>query len=486
VIERLRCYVDGQWRDAESGGEFPIRDPSSGSEIARASRADASLIEHAASAARSAFDEYRWVPAYDRAALCSRVAELLDKRRDRLAHQLCEEHGKPFAEARAEVGFAVSGMQLFAEEARRLEGRAPAVADPTKRALVVRQARGTWAFLTPWNFPLNIPVEYIGPALATGCTFVWKPAPTTARIAVRLMELLVEAGVPDGVANLVLIDDTAAAERLVTDPRITAVGLTGGSGTGARVAQLAWDKHLLLELGGNTPVLVLSDADAVAAARAIVDASFFNAGQVCTATGRVIVADAIADDLVSEVAREAGRVVVGAPLEPDTTMGPVHTESIAAGLERDVDDATALGASVITGGARAPELGSPLFFRPTVLDHVPVEARAFQEETFGPVAPIVRAGADADVLALANRARHGLAAAVFTRSLGSAFRLAERVDAGMVSVNGSSNYWEHQLPFGGWAGTLSGRGRLGGTGALDEFTQSKLITFDIGTDHAHS
>jgi acyl-CoA reductase-like NAD-dependent aldehyde dehydrogenase len=485
-MERLRSHVDGRWRYEQPGGEFDVLDPSTGSRIATASRAGEALVGEAASVARAAFDEYRWMPAFERAALCSRVAELLDDRRDRLARELSEEHGKPIAEADAEVGFAVAGMQLFAEEARRLEGHAPVVADPTKRALVVRQARGTWAFLTPWNFPLNIPVEYIGPALAAGCTFVWKPAPTTARIAVRLMEILVDAAIPDGVANLVLTDEVAAAERLVTDPRITAVGLTGGSATGARVAQLAWDKHLLLELGGNTPILVLSDAEPGAAARAIAEASFFNAGQVCTATGRVIVADPIADVLVSELAREASRIVLGAPLEPGTMMGPVHTDPVVAGVERDVADAIDRGASVVAGGGRAAGLGSPLFFRPTVLDHVPIEARVFQEETFGPVAPIVRAGADEDVLSLANRTRHGLAAAVFTRSLGAAFRLAERVDAGMVSVNGSSNYWEHQLPFGGWAGTLSGRGRLGGRGALDEFTQSKLITFDLGVEHARN
>ncbi|MGX6450159.1 aldehyde dehydrogenase family protein, partial [Patulibacter sp. S7RM1-6] len=209
---------------------------------------------------------------------------------DAFARELAEEHGKPLAEAAGEVAAAVRGLRLAAEEAERLGGEVVPVAHPHKHVQTIRQPLGPWALLTPWNFPLNIPIEYLGPALATASPVVWKPAPSTSRIAVRLHALLLDVGVPAELVQLVLSDDVAVAQRLVTRPEVVAVGLTGSSATGAAVARAAWDKHLLLELGGNGPVVVLDDADLDRAVPAIAASAFTNAGQVCSAAGRVLAA----------------------------------------------------------------------------------------------------------------------------------------------------------------------------------------------------
>jgi acyl-CoA reductase-like NAD-dependent aldehyde dehydrogenase len=372
------------------------------------------------------------------------------------------------------------GFRLAGEAARGLEGSFPPVEDPAKRVVVFRQPRGVWAVLTPWNFPFNIPIEYLGPAVATGSPVVWKPAPTCARIASRLVDLMLRAGLPPGLVNLVHAPDVAVAQHLVTHPGIDAVALTGGSATGDAVARVAWNKHLLLELGGNGPIVVLDDADLEQAAAAVHASAFTNAGQVCSAAGRVLVAEAVADELSESLAGTASGIVLGPPQGPNVTMGPVHTEAVAATMDRHVADAVAAGAVVRSGGSRAPGQATSLFYLPTVLDHVPASAAVAREETFGPIAPLVRADDDL-LLELANRSDHGLVSAVFTTSLDRAWRFAERLESGTVVVNDTSNYWELHLPFGGRAGKASGRGRLGGRQTVEEFTQLKTVAFHLRT-----
>jgi acyl-CoA reductase-like NAD-dependent aldehyde dehydrogenase len=473
----LGSYVGREWRVGED--TFSLRSPSTGEELARASRATRREVDTAVNAARSAYEVTRWLPTVERAALCHRCADLIEERAVDLAVELSEEHGKPLAEAADEVAAGAKGFRLAAEEAKRLNGYSPQTEDPNKRVLVIRQTRGVWALLTPWNYPFNIPIEYLGPALATGSPFVWKPAPTTSRIAVRLTEIMIEAGAPEGLVNLVLTDAIDTASYLVTHPGIDAVGLTGGSATGAAVAKAAWDKHLLLELGGNGPVIVLDDAEVEAALPAIAHSAFTNAGQVCSAAGRLLVDERVADDVASHVTKWAGSLVVGPSLKDGIGMGPVHVESVARTMDRHVSDALERGAQVIAGGARSPGHATDLFYEPTVLDEVPVDAAVNREETFGPIAPIVRLKDDEAVLDAANRSRHGLVAAVFTSSLTRAFRFAERLETGTVVVNDTSNYWELHLPFGGRAGRESGRGRLGGRHTLEEFTQLKTISIDV-------
>jgi acyl-CoA reductase-like NAD-dependent aldehyde dehydrogenase len=473
----LGSYVADGWRETED--TYPLTSPSSGRELAIVARATEADVDAAVQAARSAYEVTRWSPMVERAALCHRCADGIERRAEEMALELSEEHGKPVPEARAEIATGAKGFRLAAEEVKRLDGYIPPTEDPNKRVLVIRQTRGVWALLTPWNFPFNIPIEYLGPAVATGSPFVWKPAPTTARIAVRLTEIMIEAGAPNGLVNLVLTDSIDTSRYLVTHPGIDAVGLTGGSATGADVAMVAWDKHLLLELGGNGPLIVLDDADVDVALPAIAYSAFANAGQVCSAAGRLLVEQPVADEVASQVTKWAGGVVLGPSLQDGTNMGPVHVESVAERMDRHVFDAVERGASLLAGGARATGQATHLFYQPTVLDDVPIDAAVTVEETFGPIAPIVRLKDDDAVLEAANGGRHGLVGAIFTGSLKRAFRLAERLESGTVVVNDTSNYWELHLPFGGRAGRESGRGRLGGRHTLEEFTQLKTISIDV-------
>jgi acyl-CoA reductase-like NAD-dependent aldehyde dehydrogenase len=473
----LGSYVANEWRIG--GDTYQLRSPSTGDELASVGRARKEDIDSAVRAARSAFDVTRWSPMAERAALCHRCADLIEERARSLTVELSEEHGKPLAEAQSEVAAGAKGFRLAAEEIKRLEGFSPQAEDPNKRLLVIRQTLGVWALLTPWNFPFNIPIEYLGPALATGSPFLWKPAPTTSRIAVRLTEIMIEAGAPRGMVNLILTDSIDTASYLVTHPGVDAVGLTGGSSTGASVAKAAWDKHLLLELGGNGPLIILDDAPVELALPAITHSAFTNAGQVCSAAGRLLVDARLADEVASRVTKWAGGLVLGPSLQEETSLGPVHVQSVAQTMDRHVLDAVERGAQVLFGGARAPGHGTDLFYQPTVLDDVSPDAAVNREETFGPIAPIVRLEDDDALLEVANGGRHGLVAAVFTGSLKRAFRFAERLESGTVVVNDTSNYWELHLPFGGRGGRDSGRGRLGGRHTLEEFTQLKTISIDV-------
>jgi succinate-semialdehyde dehydrogenase/glutarate-semialdehyde dehydrogenase len=289
MTETLTSVIAG--RPRPGGDPYLVRSPASGRELAAVAPASVDALDDAVRAARETFMTTRWAGLAERVGWCERVAALIDAQAETLAAELAEEHGKPLHEAAGEVAAGARGFRLAAEAARNLDGYSPPVEDPHKRVVVIRQTRGVWAVLTPWNFPFNIPIEYLGPALATGSPVVWKPAPTCARIAARLTALIHEAGVPPG---------------LVRHEGIDAVGLTGGTRTGDAVARAAWNKHLLLELGGNGPVIVLDDADLELAGRAVASAAFTNAGQVCSAAGRVLVDRTVADALADALAHTAG------------------------------------------------------------------------------------------------------------------------------------------------------------------------------------
>lgn len=477
MTEQISSFVGGSWRPAGEG--WRVTDPATGEPVADVARATAEDLDVAVTTARDTWAWSRFASVAERIGWCERLAGVLEDRADALARDLSQEHGKPLVEAAGEVSAGIRGFRLAAEEALRLEGRVIPVMDPHKRVLAVRQPRGVWGVLTPWNFPFNIPIEYIGPALATGSPVIWKPAPSTPRIAVRLLTAMRDAGVPEGMVQLLLADGVEIASRLTTHPGVDAIALTGGSATGRAVAKAAWDKHLLLELGGNGPVIVLDDADVEAAAAAVASSAFTNAGQVCSAAGRVLVSERTADELVASVSELAGKIVVGDPFDSSTTMGPVHQQAVADRTLRHAQDAVDQGARLMTGGGLVEGAPTPLFVRPTVLDGVPLEADAATQETFGPLAPIIRLPDDEAVLAAANASGLGLMSAVFTRSISRAWWFAERLETGGVVINDESNYWELHLPFGGWAGKRSGRGRLGGAGTLEEFTQVKVISMDV-------
>jgi acyl-CoA reductase-like NAD-dependent aldehyde dehydrogenase len=474
---RLTSFIAGEW--APVGAGYVVTSPGSGAVVSQVTNGSEEDVDRAVASAREAFETTRWIPMRDRAAMCERIARLIEDDADRLAADLSEEHGKPLAEAQGEVEAGARGFGLAAQELRRLDGYLPPTQDPDKRVLVIRQPRGVWALITPWNFPFNIPIEYLATAVATGSPFVWKPAPSTPLIAARLFELILEGGVPERAVNLLLTDSIDVSQHLVTHPGIDAVGLTGGAQTGRKIAQLSWDKHLLLELGGNGPVIILDDADLETALPAVGVSAFRNAGQVCSAAGRLFVADSTADDVVGSLERLAREIVLGPPADQGTVMGPLHTEAVARMMDRHVSDALERGAKLIHGGERASGFPTKLYYQPTVLDEVPFDALLNSEETFGPIAPVVRMKDDDEILAAANAGPYGLTCAVFTTSLRRAFKFAERLETGTVIINDRSTYWELHLPFGGRQGSHSGRGRLGGRHTMEEFTQLKTISIDV-------
>jgi succinate-semialdehyde dehydrogenase/glutarate-semialdehyde dehydrogenase len=392
---------------------------------------------------------------------------------------LTMEHGKPLAEAEGEVASASLGFSLAAQEARRLKGETIPVDDPNKRHMTIRRPIGVWAIQTTWNFPINIPVEYLGPAIATGNAVVWKPAPTTSRIGVLLAECILEAGVPPGLVNVLTGPSVEMAEALVTHPQAIGVGFTGSSVVGNLIAKSAVGKHLILELGGNGPVIVLNDADMERTAEAVSSAAFWNAGQSCAAAERILCEPGAYDGLVEGLTAQARKVSVGKPWEESTTMGPVHNEATAQKMDQHVADAASNGARIAFGGERVPGMPTDLYYQPTVLEGVSADALLQEEETFGPIAPVTRVEGDEQILEVAERSRLGLSSAIFTTDIARALRLAERIETGQVAINDTSNYWELHLPFGGWPGRNSGMGRVGGRYALEAMTSIRSISIDI-------
>lgn len=417
---------------------------------------------------------------WDRSRLCLRIADAIDGRADELALALAKDQGKPFhSEAKVEVGAAVAGFREAAELVKYLEGSTLPCEAPTKRVLTFRRPRGVYGVVTPWNFPVNIPVEYLAPGLAAGNAVVWVPAPSTSYVATHLMRVIAEADLPQGAVNMVLGDGPVVGDEVVSNAGTDAIGFTGSTATGHRIAARAAGKPLLLELGGNGPTVVFADADLERAANRIAEGSFFNAGQCCAATEQVLVQDEVAEELARLLAEESTRWPVGDPLGSETVMGPLNNEATAAKVDRHLEDAVNAGAHVVTGGARRPQLPTPLYYEPTVVLDVPSSCSLATEETFGPVVPLTRFSGESELRKLTPR-ELGLAGSVWTRDLSRAFRVAESLDVGNVNINDHSNYWEIHLPFGGASGSGSGIGRVGGRNALLEMTDLRTILVDIG------
>ncbi len=473
-------YIDGAWTSASDGQVFETVNPATMkviAHLARGTREDAGRAVEAASRARATMAR---MTVSERARLLHRVSDVMQARREALARTLSEDQGKPYqAEALPEIDVAINGLREMADTAKFLESTGVSVADPNKRVWSIRQPRGVYAVVTPWNFPINIPLEYIGPGLAMGNTIAWVPAPTTTLCAIRLMECFVEAGTPPGALNLVTGMGPVVGNEIVKHPLTAAVGFTGSSRTGQHIAREAAGKPLLLELGGNGPTIVLDDADIERASAAIAVASFFNAGQICSATERILVGPKAHGPLLEGLVAAAGRRRMGNPMDPETTLGPLNNPDVAAKTDSHIADSLSKGAVVLCGGSRAADYGSPLFYRPTVIDQVRPEMEFNLEETFGPVAPVIRAGSDDELLEIANNSRYGLVASVWTANLKRAFFFGEHLRTGIVNVNESSAYWETNIPFGGMSGTQSGLGRLGGRHTLEAMSDLKTIVFDL-------
>ena len=481
--ETKNMFVDGKWTGSESGEHFDADSPATGEVIAQVPKGTRGDAQRAVEAAHRARKEMAKLKGFERATRLHRVAEAIERRRDEIARLLTLDQGKPLkAEALGEVGECIEYFRIAAEDMKRLEGRVLPSASPTKLVLARHYPRGVYAIITPWNWPLTMAAELIAPALAAGNTFVWTPASSTSVISVALMECIAEADWPAGVANLVTGPGAEVGDEVAGHPLVDGVGFVGSTETGASVARRAAGKHVMLELGGNGPQVVFADADLAKAVEGAIVGCYLCAGQSCTAGERILVQESVRDEFVARLADAARALRLGDPFDEATTLGPLNNEGVATKMDQHIADAVKKGAKVVLGGERAKGFPTRLYYHATILDGVEPDMRVSREETFGPIAPIIKFKDEKQALALANDSPYGLLGAVYTKDLSRALRFADELETGWVNVNESTNYWEAHLPFGGRAGKKSGIGRVGGRFALEQMTDLKTIVIEISPD----
>lgn len=470
----VRSWIGDRYT-TPADSRYLVHSPVDGQVVAEVHRADVAAVDQAVRAAAAAYRADRRTSPFTRRDRCQAVADQLVARRDQIAAAVTAETGRTYHSALAEVDKAADGFRLAGEEAVRLAGRTPPVAAPDKLALTRWRPTGVWAVVTPWNFPVNIPVEYLGPLVATGNTAVWKPAPTTVASASLVMRCLLEAGLPDGQVTLITTDDTDVAGHLVGHPAVAGVGLTGSTATGNVVGRLAAGKRLLLELGGNGPMIVFGDADLDRAAAAVAESCFAASGQICSAGGRILADESIAGPLADAIAGRVNDYPTGDPYDPATVLGPVHLPDVAARFEQQVAESVGRGARVLTGGRRLAGYPTGQYLPATVVADVASDAALNRHETFAPVAPVVPLPATR-LIAEANGGGHALSTAVFTADLGRALDALVELEFGTVVVNDRSTYWELHLPFGGWEGKASGTGRVGVPAVVRAVCQQQTLS----------
>ena len=474
-------YVAGEWSTGGSDARIEATSPATGEKIGTVPEGDRDDVRRAIAAANEAWPLWAALSAFERAATMNRVADIIEERREDLAWTLTLDQGKPLvAEAYDEVDELVAYFRMAASDATRLDGSMPPSVDAGKRVFLYRVPRGVVGVISPWNWPYTMPAELMAPALASGNAVVWAPASSTSVCAVKLAECIVDAGIPPGVFNMVTGPGSVVGDEVAANPGTQSVAFIGSTATGRKVAERAAGKALLLEMGGNGPMVVLDDADLDAAADASLVSAFLGAGQSCTAGERFLVQEAVHDAFLEKLLATMDRETrLGDPFDPTTTLGPLNNEPTATKMDRHVADAVERGARLISGGARAEGFPTRLYYQPTILDGVTEEMLVAREETFGPIIPLTTIRDESEALRMVNSSPFGLLAAVWTRDLGRGLRFAESVRTGWVNINASTNHWESHLPFGGRAGASSGVGRVGGRYPMETFTELKTVILNL-------
>ena len=474
---RTRNCIAHEWREARAGRAMPVHNPANGEVIAHVPDSDVTDALDAANAAHEAFATWRAYSARDRARILKRWRESIEANARDLAALISLEQGKPLEESLGEVTYGASYVEWFAEEAVRAYG--DIIPEPVRgrKLLVVKEPVGVVAAITPWNFPLAMIARKIAPALAAGCTVVAKPAEDTPLTALALVKLSEEAGVPPGVINIVTASRARAADVVgawLKDDRVRKITFTGSTVVGKYLVRESAGtlKKLSLELGGNAPFIVFDDADIDAAVDGLMRAKFRNGGQTCVSPNRVYVQQSIYETFAQRLAARVGSLKVGPASQPDSDVGPMINQRAVEKIERHVNDAIAHGAKVSAGGYRMRDFGHGHYYAPTVLCEANTRMALTREETFGPVVPLFRFQDEAEVVAQANDTPFGLAAYFYSRDVARIWRVADRLETGIVGINEGA-FASEAAPFGGIK--ESGYGREGSRYGLDDYMHTKYL-----------
>ncbi|WJV51957.1 NAD-dependent succinate-semialdehyde dehydrogenase [Prodigiosinella aquatilis] len=476
ILFRQQCLIGGEWLDSQSGEDLVVNNPATGETLGTVPLVTADQTRQAIDAAEQALTTWRLRTGKERAALLQAWARLIRENQDDLAALLTAEQGKPLPEALGEIGYATSFIDWFAEEAKRVEGSVLQSPQATQRLLVIKQAIGVCAAITPWNFPAAMITRKVAPALAAGCTMIVKPAEQTPFTALALAELAQQAGIPAGVLQVVTGDAPSVGKILCDSPVVRKLSFTGSTEVGRiLMAQSAPTvKKLSLELGGNAPFIVFDDADLELAVKGILASKFRNSGQTCVCANRIYVQRGIYPALAARLVEEVKKLKVGEGTQPGVTQGPLIDDDAVSKVQQHIDDALSQGATLLVGGE--PHALGGTFFSPTVIGDVTRTMRFAREETFGPVAPLFPFSEEAEVVAMANDTEFGLAAYVYTRDAIRQWRVPEALDYGMVGIN-TGLISNEVAPFGGVK--QSGLGREGSRFGIEDYLEMKYLCVDL-------
>ncbi|MFK8079101.1 MAG: NAD-dependent succinate-semialdehyde dehydrogenase [Granulosicoccus sp.] len=466
------AYINGHWCQADDASTIDVDNPATGEVLAQVANCGTAETKRAIEAAEVAFESWRKTSVLERAKLLRKWHDLMLENQEDLARIMTAEQGKPLAESRGEIGYGASYMEWFAEEGKRLYGDVIPSPDGDKRVVCIRQPVGVVACITPWNFPNAMLARKIAPALAAGCTVVCKPANATPLSAYAMIALAEEAGIPEGVVNIVTGKTSDIGAEMTRHPTVRKLTFTGSTEVGKFLMEECSKtvKRTSMELGGNAPFIVFDDADIDAAIDGAMICKYRNAGQTCVCANRLLIQDGIYDEFAKRLVERVQSLNLGDGMQEGVTVGPLITDKAASDVMAFVDNAVSEGAELAAGG-QPSELG-PRFVQPTVLLDATTNMRVFREEIFGPVAPLFRFHTEEEAIAMANDTEFGLASYFYSRDIGRVWRVAEGLEYGIVGIN-EGIISNAMAPFGGVK--ESGQGREGSKYGLDDYTEIKYL-----------
>lgn len=476
-MEVKKFYINGNWSSAISGKSNEIYNPATGELVSTVTYGDERDARAAIESASNAFGSWSTLTADERSHYLYKLYDVMIEKKESLAESITIEMGKPIKEARGEVNIAAEYVLWYAEEAKRIYGEFVPASATNKRIHVIKQPVGPVAAITPWNFPVSMITRKIAPALAAGCTVVLKPASQTSGSAIKLFECIDKAGFPAGVANVVMGESSSIGEEFTSNPYIKKITFTGSTSVGKKLMESASKqvKRVSMELGGHAPFIVFEDADLEKAAEGAVASKYRNTGQTCVCLNRLFVHRSVKEEFKEILKEKVEALHVANGMEESSDIGPLVDQSALEKVQEHVKDALDKGAQLITGGETVQE--GTLFYKPTILTNVADEMLITHEETFGPVCPIYVFDDEEEVIKKANDTEYGLAAYYFTKDLGRAIRVGEKLEYGIIGVNDAVPTTV-QAPFGGMK--ESGVGREGGHQGLTGFIEEKFLSIDIG------